>query len=399
MVLEYTTNGGTTWTDIITGGGTFVSGGYTGALNTGFANPLPGRMAWEGNSNGYIDTLVNLPASLNGQTVRFRWLMGSDDSVGVAGGGVWVDDVQVFGARICQNCNPNTCNIQRRGDFTGDGRTDYAVFRPSTATWFIQPNGAGAATGRNFGASGDRLQPTDYDGDGKTDIGVYRNGVWYWVRSSDNTARGYQFGAATDIPVAGDYTGDGAAELAVYRPSTGVWYIVNTVNGEMTAVQWGGNATDVPAIGDYDGDCKMDIAVRRTTNDPGPGATQFFILRSAGGTSSVRWGLESMQMAIGDYNGDGKSDIGVVALQNGLLYWYVIGLDNVVIVNGTQFGQAGDLVTLGDYDGDARADLSVYRPSNSVFYYRSVTNTTQFGYAFGASGDAPVVRSNQYPLP
>jgi hypothetical protein len=106
-----------------------------------------------------------------------------------------------------------------------------------------------------------------------------------------------------------------------------------------------------------------------------------------------------MQMAIGDYNGDGKSDVGVADLRGGLLYWYVIGLDNTVIVNGTQFGQTGDLVTVGDYDGDARADLSVYRPSNSVFYYRSVTNATQFGYAFGASGDAPVVRSNQYPLP
>ncbi len=397
MVLEYSTNGGMTWTDVIAGGGSFVSGGYTGTLNTGFSNPLPGRMAWTGNSGSYIDTVVNLPASLNGQTVQFRWLMGSDNGVG--GAGVWVDDVQVFGARVCQSCNPNTCNIQRRGDFTGDGKTDYAVFRPSTGTWFIQPNGAGAATGRAFGASGDRLQPVDYDGDGKTDLGVYRAGVWYWVRSSDNTARGYQFGTATDVPVAGDYTGDGKAELAVYRPATGVWYIVNTENGEMTAVQWGGNATDVPAIGDYDGDCKMDIAVRRTTNDPGPGATQFFILRSAGGTSSVRWGLDTMQMAIGDYNGDGKSDIGVAAMSNGLLYWYVIGLDNTVIVNGTQFGLSGDLVTVGDYDGDGRADLSVYRPSNSVFYYRAVTNATQFGYAFGTSGDAPVVRSNQYPLP
>ena len=29
-VLEYSTNGGTTWTDVITGGGSFVSGGYTG---------------------------------------------------------------------------------------------------------------------------------------------------------------------------------------------------------------------------------------------------------------------------------------------------------------------------------------------------------------------------------
>ncbi len=36
------------------------------------------------------------------------------------------------------------------GDYNGDGRTDVAVFRPSTGTWFVQ----GGAT-VNFGASGD----------------------------------------------------------------------------------------------------------------------------------------------------------------------------------------------------------------------------------------------------
>jgi hypothetical protein len=46
MVLEYSTNNGTTWTDVITGGGSFVTGGYTGTLNTGIANPLPD--VWRG---------------------------------------------------------------------------------------------------------------------------------------------------------------------------------------------------------------------------------------------------------------------------------------------------------------------------------------------------------------
>jgi hypothetical protein len=84
----------------------------------------------------------------------------------------------------------------------------------------------------------------------------------------------------------------------------------------------------------------------------GAGATQFFILRSAGGTSSVRWGLDTMQMAIGDYNGDGKfrHRRGGGAKRAALLVCH--RLDNTVIVNGTQFGLAGDLVTVGDYDGD-----------------------------------------------
>ena len=402
MVLEYSTNNGTTWTDVITGGGTFVSGGYTGTLSTNatFMGPLPGRMAWTGNSNGYRDTVVALPASLNGQSVRFRWLMGSDFSIGVAAGGVWIDDVRVLGARVCSTCTgPGACQIQRRNDFNGDGRTDFSVFRPSTGTWFIQPNG-GAATGRAFGATGDRLQPADYDGDGRTDLGIYRNGVWYWVQSSDNALRSFTFGAASDIPVAGDYTGDGRADLAVYRPSTGVWYVRNNDTGALTAQQWGGAASDVPAVGDFDGDCKIDFAVRRTTNVTVAGATEWIILQSNGNVATtVRWGRDDMQMAIGDYNGDGRSDVGVAELRGGLLYWYVIGTTNNVIVNGIQFGQTGDIVTVGNYDGDASADLSVFRPSNSVFYYRAVTNATQFGFAFGATGDIPTARANQYPLP
>lgn len=95
MVLEYTTDGGSTWQDILNGGGTFVSGGYNGNLNTCCGNPLPGRQAWTGNSGGFVDTVVNLSASFDGQTVQFRWRMGSDNIVSSTG--VWIDDIQVVG--------------------------------------------------------------------------------------------------------------------------------------------------------------------------------------------------------------------------------------------------------------------------------------------------------------
>lgn len=103
-VLEFSTNNGATWTDVVTGGGSFASGGYTDTIATNFQSPIGGRQAWSGNSNGYIDTVVNLPASLNGQSVRFRWLTASDSSVIAASApGQWVDNVQIIG-RACQNC-------------------------------------------------------------------------------------------------------------------------------------------------------------------------------------------------------------------------------------------------------------------------------------------------------
>ena len=407
-VLEYSTNGGTTWTDVITGGGSFVSGGYNGSIDSAATGPLAGRAAWTGTSTGYIDTVVNLPASLNGQSVRLRWHSASDESVVATGvAGQWIDEVQVLGGRVCQTCvMPNACTIQRRSDFNGDGKTDFSVFRPASGTWFVQPNGAGSAFAAAFGAAGDKLQPADYDGDGKTDLGVFRAGVWYWLRSSDNTVRSANWGAASDIPVAGDYLGNGTtaagtqAELAVYRPSTGVWYVLNTANNTMAAVNWGGAASDVPALGDFDGDCKLDFAVRRTTGSPAAGDTQFFILPSGGGAATgARWGREEMAMAIADYDGDGKSDVGVVATVGGQLRWYVIGLNNAVLFNGTQFGIAGDVVTVGNYDGDVKADLSIWRPATGLFAYRSSVSGVDPQVNFGAATDIPTARAAQYPLP
>ena len=402
-VLEYSIDNGTTWTDVITGGGSFVSGGYTGTVSTAFMSPIGGRMAWSGASTGYVTTVVNLPASLNGQSAHFRWLTASDSSVVATGtAGQWIDDVQVLGGRVCQSCVTGACQLQRRSDFNGDGLTDYGVFRPSSGVWYVQPNGAGGATGVAFGQAGDKLQPADFDGDGKADFGIFRSGMWYWIKSSDNTVQYRAWGAAGDIPVAGDYVGGSQAEVAVYRPANGVWYLLNLADNSMTAVQWGGAASDVPALGDFDGDCKLDLAVRRTTNENGAGGTRFYILQSMGGVAqSIQWGRDDMAMAIADYDGDGKSDVGVVNTVGGLLNWYVFKFSGtgVVLFNGTQFGQAGDIVTVGNYDADAKADLSIYRPATGLFAYRSTVSGIETQRIFGASGDTPTARAAQYPLP
>lgn len=95
-VLELTTDGGT-WTDI----GAAASPGYTGTLTTISGNTLGGRAAWTGVSTGYPAmqaVTVALGTSYAGQTIRFRFRIGTDQAAGAPGW--WIDDVGVSGAVV-----------------------------------------------------------------------------------------------------------------------------------------------------------------------------------------------------------------------------------------------------------------------------------------------------------
>ena len=66
-------------------GGSFVTGGYTDTISTAFGSPIAGRMAWSGNSGGYINTVVNLGPNVNGQTIKLRFRLGTDRTMGDGG--------------------------------------------------------------------------------------------------------------------------------------------------------------------------------------------------------------------------------------------------------------------------------------------------------------------------
>jgi hypothetical protein len=133
-------------------------------------------------------------------------------------------------------------------DYDGDGKADLAVFRADNNfpggthinTWFILQSSNNSMRVEHFGLRTDKLVPADYDGDGKTDIAVWRpsTGVWYRINSSNGSFVAFQFGLPEDKPVPADYDGDGKTDIAVFRPSTGVWYLQRSRDG-FTALPFG----------------------------------------------------------------------------------------------------------------------------------------------------------------
>ncbi|OAD21784.1 Peptidase M6, immune inhibitor A domain protein, partial [Candidatus Thiomargarita nelsonii] len=106
-VVEISTDGGTTWTDL---GAEMTQNGYNGSISSSWGSPIGGRGAFTGNSGAYIETLVDL-SSYNGQNVQIRFRFATDTSR--SGNGWYVDDVQIVDEAAIFN---EACVEASRGD-------------------------------------------------------------------------------------------------------------------------------------------------------------------------------------------------------------------------------------------------------------------------------------------
>ena len=268
---------------------------------------------------------------------------------------------------------------------------DLAVWRPSSGVWYVLGGAGSAQTSYGWGTSGDVPLQGDFDGDGKTDFAIYRpssgagNSSWWVTKSSDNTYYSVTFGSSADIAAPADFDGDGRTDIAVWRPSTGMWYIVQSSNGTTIYPQYGSSG-DQPKPSDFDGDGKADLAVWRDNN------RTFYSLNSSN-SQSTGYGFANLVTSgtaatpvSSDYDGDGKADY---AIRSGANWIIVSSATSATSVTAWQL--ASDIPVQNDYDGDGKTDLATWRPSNGNWYIRqSATNNSLRQEAWGTTGDIPV---------
>jgi len=149
-VLEYSINNGATWTDasaLFSAGKNYGSG----AISSGFGNPLAGRQAFVGDSHGYISSRYNLN-SLADQNVKFRFRQANDNIVAALG---WVvDDVRIYTCGAVEGTYPvanagtnQTVSLGAAVTLSGSGTATAATI--TTHAWTQTPGTSVALANAN----------------------------------------------------------------------------------------------------------------------------------------------------------------------------------------------------------------------------------------------------------
>jgi hypothetical protein len=272
-----------------------------------------------------------------------------------------------------------------------------------------------------YGFGTDVIVPQDYTGDRKTELAVWRPGVpgvFYVSQFPTGTGgvmldRAVPFGTSAVNPVddddnlnaVGDYDGDRKIDYAVVRFNGVIltYYIMSSGTNTMRQISFGirpgAVSGNVLNGADFTGDGRDEIVIFSVdANDLT--TYNIFDAVTGAGVSEVNFGNFETDYAFtpADYTGDGRADfVAPRTFAGNTIIWYILNpVTNTV--TATQFGIGDpnflvhDRPLRGDYDGDGRHDIAVYRRSNQTFYYISSQNGSLQGQKFGDPGDIPLGR-------
>jgi len=312
-------------------------------------------------------------------------------------------------------------------DFQGNNRTSFITLATTSTgaiRWKITGNPASAAPNAAFKRefdyglnASDTIVVGDYTGDAKSEVAVFRGtttsaqGFFYIAQFPTGTGgitleRAVPFGnGLTDIAgVQGDYDGDGKADYTVVRvnsSSTLVWYIMSSATGTMRAINFGTtlglpNADDAATVfpgADFNGDGRDEL-IYVIRNAAGTQVTYFIGDANTGaGLMTRNFGNFNSDFSLppDDYTGDGRADFVAVRQSLGTQQVWYIQDSQTNAVTGTSFGiPNSDFPVRGDYDGDNRHDVAVWRGNNQTFYYISSQNGSIQSQKSGDPGDRPL---------
>jgi hypothetical protein len=153
------------------------------------------------------------------------------------------------------------------GDFDGDGRADFCVFRTGFLRCDLGHRGQLPGTfldARRVTAAGDTPFFGDVDGDGRADLCLRRGNLLRCNlgRRPNAVDLTMSFGLPGDPALMGDVDGDGRADLCVYR--LGLLRCDTAHDGGTAEVKIAfGTTGGQPLLGDFDGDGRADPCVFR----------------------------------------------------------------------------------------------------------------------------------------
>lgn len=319
--------------------------------------------------------------------------------------------------------SPGECT-RGRDDFTGTGRTSFAVVRDEGGElrWLIL-GFDGTGTGQPLldfllgTAATDFVVPGDYDGDGITDAAVWTPdpsnppGRRIVVRRSSRPGDDplvLPLGVDGDDPtLMADYDGDGVTDPAILRlpafePAPGE--LIRLLSTDGGAVESGftiltaTSLTAFPLPGDdHTGDRIADLPIQ--TDRSGNGHFTLFdgSDRSYGIiVGDYDFGLPNDLLVPGNRVGNSWGDTTVVRNVSGNLEWFTrdsqTEAGSATTGSGDVFGLATDYLLNGDWDGDGFSDLAVFRPdgANTRFLIERSGGAGLLEYFYGEPGDYPV---------